>query len=140
MSTSPSIDPRFLTRRSLLRRSSFGLGAVAASWLLKQDGLPGAEPKTHSALEKPELGRTVHDLLPKLPPREPQARAMISMYMLGGPSQIDTFDMKPNAPEAYRSPFQEIATGVPGWKICEHFPELAKRIDRFTLIRTIRTR
>ena len=77
----------------MLRSSSFGLAGVAASWLLKQDGLLAAEDDT--ALKKPELGRRVYDLLPKRPPQEPQARAMISMYMLGGPSQIDLFDPKP---------------------------------------------
>ncbi|MGK0486795.1 MAG: hypothetical protein ACJAYI_002309, partial [Myxococcota bacterium] len=89
------MDPRSLTRRSLLRTSSFGLGAVAASWLLKQDGLLAATSGNNTALEKPELERRMHDLLPKPPPHEPQARAMISMYMLGGPSQIDLFDPKP---------------------------------------------
>ena len=84
------MDPTLPTRRNWLRLSSFGLGGVAASWLLKQDGLLAAEPRT--ALEKPELEPTIHDLSPKAPLHEAKAHAMISMYMLGGPSQIDLFD------------------------------------------------
>ena len=87
------MDPTLPTRRNWLRLSSFGLGGVAASWLLKQDGLLAAEPRT--ALEKPELEPTIHDLSPKAPLHEAKAHAMISMYMLGGPSQIDLFDFKP---------------------------------------------
>ena len=87
------MNPSELSRRNLLGLSSFSLASVAAPWLLKQDGLLAAEGST--ALSKPELEPVIHDLLPKAPPREPQARAMISLWMYGGPSQIDLFDPKP---------------------------------------------
>mgnify|MGYP001818869924 FL=1 len=86
------MDTPTISRRHWLR-SSFSLGAVAAPWLLKQDGLLAAG--AGATLEKPPLEPAVHDLLPKPPPREARATAMISMYMLGGPSQIDLFDPKP---------------------------------------------
>jgi hypothetical protein len=57
--------------------------------------------------------------------------------MWGGPAQHDTWDMKPNAPEAIRGPFKPIATNVPGLDICEHFPLLAQRADRLAVIRSM---
>jgi hypothetical protein len=56
---------------------------------------------------------------------------------VGGPSHIDTFDPKPNAPENIRGPFRPICTNVPGIQICEHLPLLAKQADRFALIRSV---
>ncbi len=67
----------------------------------------------------------------------PRAKRVIFLFQFGGPSHIDLFDMKPNAPDAYRGPLKEISTSVPGLKICEQLPELAKRMDRFTLIRSM---
>lgn len=67
----------------------------------------------------------------------PRAKRVIFLFQFGGPSHIDLFDMKPNAPDAYRGPLKEISTNVPGLKICEQLPEVAKRIDRFTLIRSM---
>ena len=154
------MDPRFLNRRSLLRTSSFGLGAVAASWLLKQDGLLAATGAKNTALEKPDLERRIHDLLPKQPPHEPQARAMISMYMLGGPSQIDLFDPKPelikrngqsfdgdlkfdNAAQASREIMGPLAKfhhyGQCGMELSELLPQLGTIADDITLIRSMHT-
>ena len=83
---------KLCSRRHILHSSAFGLGSIAAGWLMKQDGLlaeDSAEPV------KPELEPKTYDLLPKQPHHPAQARAMISMFMLGGPSQIDLFDPKP---------------------------------------------
>ena len=63
-----------------------GIGGVALTWLLQQEGLL-AKPF------KPEFA--AHDLLPKRPPHEPRAKAMISLFMQGGPSQMDLCDPKP---------------------------------------------
>ena len=76
----------------MLHTSAFGLGSVAASWLLKRDGLLAAEADEPF---KPDLEQKTYDLIPKQPHHEPRAKAMISMFMLGGPSQIDLFDPKP---------------------------------------------
>ncbi|MGV2341464.1 MAG UNVERIFIED_CONTAM: DUF1501 domain-containing protein [Planctomycetaceae bacterium] len=56
----------------------------------------------------------------------------------GGPSQLETFDPKPEAPSEYRGPFGSIRTKVPGLDICEIFPGLAKVADRYSLIRSVR--
>ncbi len=63
--------------------------------------------------------------------------SVILFWMWGGPSQLETFDPKPNAPSDYRGPFRPIETAVPGLDICELFPQLAKVADRFSLIRSL---
>ncbi|MFO0917990.1 MAG: DUF1501 domain-containing protein [Planctomycetaceae bacterium] len=63
--------------------------------------------------------------------------SVILFWMWGGPSQLETFDPKPDAPSEYRGPFQPIATNVPGINICEIFPQLATVADKYTLIRSV---
>lgn len=63
--------------------------------------------------------------------------SVILFWMWGGPSQIETFDPKPNAPLEYRGPFRPIETSVPGIEICELFPQLAKMADRYSIIRSL---
>jgi hypothetical protein len=65
-------------------------------------------------------------------------RACILLWMNGGPSQMDTFDLKPG--HANGGPFKEIDTKVPGIKISEHLPKVAKQMDRLALIRSMNTR
>ncbi|MEZ6119602.1 MAG: DUF1501 domain-containing protein [Pirellulaceae bacterium] len=57
--------------------------------------------------------------------------------MWGGPSQLDTFDLKPHAPPEIRGEFRPISTNVPGFQICEHFQNLASHADKLTLIRSL---
>ncbi len=61
----------------------------------------------------------------------------ILLFLVGGPSQIDTFDPKPNAPSEIRGPFQPIQTNVPGIEISEIFPRLAGMMDKVSLVRSI---
>lgn len=67
----------------------------------------------------------------------PPARSIILLWLWGGPSHIDTFDLKPQAPLEYRGPYSPIATSLPGVQICELLPRLARRADRYTLIRSL---
>lgn len=69
--------------------------------------------------------------------QENRDTAVILLYLSGGPSHLETFDLKPDAPLDYRSIFKPIATCVPGLAICEHFPLLAKLADRFSLLRSL---
>ncbi len=62
-------------------------------------------------------------------------RSAIFIFLEGGPSHQDTFDLKPNAPARYRGEFKPIPTAVPGIHICEHLPELAKRMKDYSIIR-----
>jgi hypothetical protein len=68
-----------------------------------------------------------------------QARSVIMIWMRGGPSHIDSFDMKPEAPAEIRGEFQPIATNVPGIQICEHLPLLAGSMDRLAIVRGIKS-
>ncbi len=61
----------------------------------------------------------------------------ILIWMAGGPSHIDTFDPKPDAPSDIKGEFKPIDTAVPGLKISEVFPKLAKMMDRVTLVRSV---
>lgn len=66
-----------------------------------------------------------------------KAKSVIFLFLSGGLSQIDTFDLKPQAPEGIRSAFQPIATDTPGVQICEHLPQLAARSKRWSLCRSL---
>jgi len=61
----------------------------------------------------------------------------IMLFLVGGPSHLDTWDMKPDAPSEIRGPFRPIATNVPGIQISEIFPRLAARMDKVALVRSI---
>ena len=60
----------------------------------------------------------------------------IMLFLVGGPSHIDTWDPKPNAPAEVRGPFKPIATNVPGIQISDLFPQSAQHADKFSLIRS----
>lgn len=82
---------KLCSRRHLIRMSGFGLGGIAASMLLRDDGLLADDS---TALSKPILEPQIFDLLPKASPKPARAKAMISMFTIGGASQIDMFDPK----------------------------------------------
>ncbi len=64
-------------------------------------------------------------------------KAVIYIFLSGGLGQLDSFDMKPDAPENIRGEFKPIATRTPGIQICEHLPMLAARSDRWALVRSL---
>ena len=100
-------------RRSVLSAGSLGLLGL---------GLPGLWSGSARASGDVSLGR---------------AKRCIFLFMWGGPSQLDTFDMKPEAPLEVRGSFQSIATPVPGLQICEHFQHLAPLMDRVAVVRSL---
>jgi hypothetical protein len=61
----------------------------------------------------------------------------IQLMLVGGPSQLDTWDMKPDAPASIRGPFKPIKTNVSGIEISEIFPRMAKHADKFALLRSV---
>ena len=65
------------------------------------------------------------------------AKSAIYVRLAGGPSHMDTFDMKPDAPDTHRGEFREIATNVPGVRISEHLPKLAKCADKYAILRGV---
>jgi hypothetical protein len=67
----------------------------------------------------------------------PRKTSVILFWLSGGPSHLDMWDPKPDAPDEIRGPFRSIPTAVPGVHVCEHLPLQAKIMDRLTLIRSV---
>jgi hypothetical protein len=68
---------------------------------------------------------------------KPTAKHVVFLFQFGGPSHLETFDMKPHAPDGVRGLFKPIASNVPGIQVCEHLPEMAKVMDKVTLVRSL---
>jgi hypothetical protein len=66
-----------------------------------------------------------------------RAKAVLFLYLFGGPSQLETFDLKPDAPSGIRGPYQPIASRTPELRICERLPRLAGLSDQFCVVRTV---
>jgi hypothetical protein len=103
-------------RRELLRLGSLGMLGMSLERLLR--------------------GRAAAAGLPA-PPSFGRATRCIFLFMWGGPSQLETWDPKPDAPREVRGEFRPISTSVPGIHIGEHFPLLARRTDRLCLVRSM---
>jgi len=67
----------------------------------------------------------------------PKIKSAIMIYLPGGPSHMDMYDLKPDAPAEFRGEFKPIATNVPGVQICEHFPRQAKMFDKLAVVRSL---
>lgn len=66
-----------------------------------------------------------------------RAKSVLIVHLSGGPSQLDTVDLKPDAAAEIRGEFQPIATAIPGATVCEHLPHLARQFNRWSIIRTL---
>jgi Protein of unknown function (DUF1501) len=110
-----------LTRRELLQLGSLGgLGVAAPAWLTAPLARAGTgDDGTHRL---PGFGRT---------------KSCILLFMYGSPSQIETFDPKPEAPVEIRGELGSIASSVPGLSVCERLPRLAEVMDKVTVIRSV---
>src|SRR5262245_39989982 len=73
----------------------------------------------------------------KPPGLQPRAKSVIIVFLTRGLSHIDSFDMKPEAPEGIRGEFKPIDTAVPGIHYCEHLPHLAARADKLAVVRSL---
>jgi len=98
------------SRRSFLTVGGMALGGVGLSNVLRAEG----ESRANSS-----------------------HKAIINIYMPGGPSHMDLWDLKPDAPAEVRGDFRPIATNVPGIEICELFPKMAQMMDKFVPVRSI---
>jgi hypothetical protein len=99
-----------LTRRSFLRIGGLALGGLTLPQVLRAEAISGR--------------------------RNPH-KAVIQIFLPGGPPHQDMFDMKMDAPAEIRGEFKPIKTNVPGIEICEHFPRLAAMMDKFAILRSI---
>ncbi|QDU23554.1 DUF1501 domain-containing protein [Urbifossiella limnaea] len=86
------------------------------------------------------LGLTAGDLTrlrAAAPAERPRATSCVFLFLFGGPSQIDLWDMKPGAPDTVRGEFTPTRTAVPGVHVCEHLPGLGRVLDRVCLVRSM---
>jgi hypothetical protein len=112
----PLCCPEFLRGR-VSRRTFVKIGGLG----LAEFGLP--------QLLRAEAGRTGG--------RRATAKSVILLFQFGGPSHLDTFDPKPDAPREIRGEFAVIPTKVPGVRVTEHLPRLARLADKYALIRSV---
>ncbi len=141
------------SRREFLARNALGIGSVALAWLMNQEqllGMPANVPKK----------APTYDLKPKVPKAEPQAKAMISLFMHGGPPHMDLTDPKPlltkfsgtdysgevtysfiNAAskKLLGSPFRFRKHGECGTELSEMLPHTAKIVDDICVVRSMHT-
>lgn len=99
-----------MSRRNFLTIGGLALGGLTLPGLLKAESLAGTRATKKS---------------------------IINIWLPGGPSHMDMFDLKPDAPKEYRGEFKPIATNVPGVEISEHLPLLAGLADKYSLIRSV---
>jgi hypothetical protein len=99
-----------LSRRGFLKIGALGMGGMALPQLLKAEAQSGIR-KSH--------------------------KAVINIFLPGGPSHQDMFDLKMDAPREVRGEFKPIPTNVPGMQICEHLPLLARCADQYAIIRSM---
>lgn len=108
-----------ISRRDLLQVGGLGVCGLGLPHLLQQSTLRASESSAASAAS---FGR---------------AKNCILLYLYGAPSQLETFDMKPDAPVEIRGTMQPIPSVIPGIDVCEHLPEIAKMLDRTTIVRSV---
>ncbi|HVK11987.1 MAG TPA: DUF1501 domain-containing protein [Gemmataceae bacterium] len=101
-----------LHRRNFLKLGAFGAGLSLADMLRLN-----AHAKTDASLGRP--------------------KSAIMIYLPGGPSHMDMYDLKPDAPSEFRGEFKPIQTNVPGIEISEHFPMQAKMFDKLAVVRSL---
>jgi hypothetical protein len=107
----PGFHAAALSRRQMLKVSGLGLLGLTLPQLLRAEALKKG-PKA-------------------------KAKSVIFLFQWGGPSHIDLFDMKPNAPEQIRGPHKPIASSADGIQVSEHLPRVARIMDKVTLIRSV---
>src|SRR5688572_14816549 len=99
-----------VSRRNFLKIGALGLGGLALPQLLAAESASGIR-RSH--------------------------KAVIMVFLPGGPSHQDMFDLKMDAPSEIRGEFKPIGTNVPGIQICEHLPQMAKLADKYSIIRSM---
>jgi hypothetical protein len=105
---------RLVSRRSTLKAGVAGIAGLSLPRLLRAQD------------EAAAAGKSL-----------PRRKSVILLWMTGGPSHIDTWDVKPEAPPEIRGPFGTIATKLPGVRLCEYLPKQAAMLDKLTIIRSV---
>ena len=100
-----------ISRRNFLQIGALSLGGLTLPGLLRATSQAGEKASSH--------------------------KSIIMVYLPGGPSHMDTYDLKPNAPSEYRGEFKAIPSNVPGMDFCELFPRQAAIADKLTIVRSV---
>lgn len=103
-----------LSRRQVLQVGGVGALGLTLPGMLQAEDIAGGDAK-----------------------KQTQAKSCIFIHQYGGLSQLDSWDMKPNAPREIRGPYQSIKTATPGFQICELMPRLAKMSEQYAVIRSM---
>ena len=111
------LDP---SRRQFLKAGFLGLGGLSLAELLRREAVAGVEPNPAATN-----------------PTAPKNTAVILFFAHGGPSHLETYDMKPRASTEIRGPFLPISTKVPGIEVCELLPKHAEVAHRFSVLRSV---
>ncbi len=109
-----SYHASLMNRRDALRVGGLGLLGLTMPGLLRAEALLAAQPKLKA-----------------------RAKSVIFLFQWGGPSHLDMFDMKPDAPEGIRGPYKPISSSADGIQVSEKLPRTAKVMDKVTLIRSV---
>ncbi len=104
-----------ISRRNFLKVGALATGGLTLADLLRLEAQAGSTRSSSTQAPK----------------------SIINIYLAGGPTHMDTFDLKPDAPAEFRGEFRPIATNAPGVEICELLPKLAKLGDKIALIRSV---
>lgn len=113
------LGPSRACRGTLSRRDLLQVGSLAFCGLTLADLL-----RLKAGASSPPSGRP---------------KSVIMIWLRGGPSHLDSYDMKPDAPAEIRGEFQPISTNIPGIQICEHMPRQARIMDKLAIIRGVRS-
>src|SRR5262249_41773281 len=106
--------PGTLPRRALLRTGVAGAAGLSLASLLRATAVAGTESRSPAS-----------------------DKSMIVLWLWGGPSHMETFDLKPDAPLEYRGDFRPIRTNISGIELSEHLPLLAGLADKLALVRSL---
>lgn len=117
----PGLTPAEKRRSTSVRRRDV-LGSALAGLALQESWL--RQLRAESVTQKEHTA-------------EPEARSCVFIFLFGGPSHVDLWDLKPDAPVEIRGDFQSIATSSGGIRVCEHLPLLAQQMDKLCLLRSM---
>src|ERR1041385_4785727 len=114
----PALEPARISRRALLQVGVLAPLGIDLAGITRAEAAPTIKPSR--------------------PGPTTRLKSCLLIFCDGGPSHIDTFDMKPDAPAEVRGEFRPIATSVPGQLVCEHLPLTARLMHRLALVRSMR--
>lgn len=122
-----------ISRRNMLRIGALGLGGLTLPGLLRADAARAAETAAQTNSQRANSQRANSQQTNS----QGRAKSIINIILSGGLSHLDSFDMKPDAPNEIRGTFDPISTNVTGVQVCEHLPRVARHLDKLAVLRSL---